>query len=147
MFVAIVLVTLCITAWAARRTKSASDFYAAGGHISGFQNGVALTGDMVSAGALLGLAGLVFASGFDGLVFAVGYSTGLPLVVFLVAERLRKLGRFTVADVLSTRLEERSIRIFTAFATLVIDRFPGATRYLRNLRLTLTLLQGNSGPS
>lgn len=123
MFVAIVLVTLCITAWAARRTKSTSDFYAAGGHISGFQNGVALTGDMVSAGALLGLAGLVFASGFDGLVFAVGYSTGLPLVVFLVAERLRKLGRFTVADVLSTRLEERSIRIFTAFATLVIVIF------------------------
>ncbi|MCG6205604.1 sodium/solute symporter [Rhodopseudomonas sp. HC1] len=123
LFVAIVLVTLGITAWAAKRTRSTSDFYAAGGQISGFQNGIALAGDFISAGALLGLAGLVFASGFDGLIFAVGYSTGLPLVVFLVAERLRRLGRFTIADVLATRLDERPIRIFTAFATLVIVVF------------------------
>ncbi|ABS66237.1 SSS sodium solute transporter superfamily [Xanthobacter versatilis] len=123
MFIAIVLVTLGITAWAAKRTRSASDFYTAGGHISGFQNGIALAGDFISAGALLGLAGLVYASGFDGLIFAVGYSTGLPLVVFLVAERLRKLGRFTIADVLATRLDERPIRMFTAFATLVIVVF------------------------
>ncbi|MFT4098527.1 MAG: sodium/solute symporter [Rhodoblastus sp.] len=123
MFTVIVLVTLGITWWAAQKTKSASDFYTAGGHISGFQNGIALAGDFISAGALLGLAGLVYASGFDGLIFAVGYSTGLPIVVFLVAERLRKLGRFTVGDALATRLDERPIRIFTSFATLVIVAF------------------------
>ncbi|GJD48015.1 Cation/acetate symporter ActP [Methylobacterium crusticola] len=123
MFVAIVLVTLGITYWAARRATSADQFYAAGGQISGFQNGIALAGDMISAGALLGLAGLICASGFDGLIFAVGYATGLPFVVFLVAERLRKLGRYTVADVLATRLAETPIRIFTAVATLVIVMF------------------------
>lgn len=123
MFFAIVLVTLGITYWAARRARSADQFYAAGGQISGFQNGIALAGDMVSAGALLGLAGLICSSGFDGLIFAVGYATGLPFVVFLVAERLRKLGRYTVADVLATRLSETPIRIFTAVATLVIVMF------------------------
>lgn len=123
MFIAIVLVTLGITYWAARRATSADQFYAAGGQISGFQNGVALAGDLVSAGALLGLAGLICSSGFDGLIFAVGYATGLPFVVFLVAERLRTLGRYTVADVLSTRLSETPIRIFTAVATLIIVMF------------------------
>ncbi|APT33355.1 cation/acetate symporter ActP [Methylobacterium phyllosphaerae] len=123
MFVGIVIVTLGITYWAARRAQSADQFYAAGGQISGFQNGIALAGDMISAGALLGLAGLICSSGFDGLIFAVGYATGLPFVVFLVAERLRKLGRYTVADVLATRLSETPIRIFTAIATLVIVMF------------------------
>ena len=123
MFVAIVLVTLGITYWAARRARSADQFYAAGGQISGLQNGIALAGDMISAGALLGLAGLICASGFDGLIFAVGYATGLPLVVFLVAERLRKLGRYTVADVLATRLSETPIRVFTSVATLIIVIF------------------------
>ena len=70
LFIAFVLVTLGITWWAAKRTKSTDDFYAAGGKITGFQNGLAISGDFISAGAFLGLSGLVFASGFDGLVFA-----------------------------------------------------------------------------
>lgn len=123
LFVAFVIVTLGITYWAAKRTKSTSDFYAAGGRITGFQNGLAISGDFISAGAFLGLAGLVYASGFDGLVFAVGYTTGLPIVVFLLAERLRNLGRYTFTDVLCYRLNEKPIRIFAACASLVVVSF------------------------
>ena len=123
LFLAFVVVTLGITWWAAKRTKSTSDFYAAGGKITGFQNGLAIAGDFISAGAFLGLSGLVYASGFDGLVFAVGYTTGLPIVVFLLAERLRNLGRYTFTDVLCYRLGERPVRIFSACASLVVVAF------------------------
>ncbi len=123
LFIAFVLVTLGITWWAAKRTKSTDDFYAAGGKITGFQNGLAISGDFISAGAFLGLSGLVYASGFDGLVFAVGYTTGLPIVVFLLAERLRNLGRFTFTDVLCYRLSEKPVRIFSACASLVVVAF------------------------
>ena len=123
LFLAFVVVTLCITYWAAKRTKSTDDFYAAGGKITGFQNGLAISGDMISAGAFLGLSGLVFANGFDGLVYAIGYTTGLPIVVFLLAERLRNLGRFTFTDVLCYRLDETPIRIFSACASLVVVTF------------------------
>ena len=120
LFFGFVLITLGITWWAARRTKSASDFYAAGGQITGLQNGLAIAGDFMSAGAFLGLAGLVFASGFDGLVYAVGYTTGLPIVVFLLATRLRNLGRYTFTDVVSFRLGQTPVRIFSACASLVV---------------------------
>ena len=122
-FAAIVASTLGITWWAARRTHSTSDFYAAGGRITGLQNGLALAGDSLSAGAFLGLTGLVFASGFDGFAYAVGYSTGMPVVVFLLAERLRRLGRFTFTDVTCLRLDERPMRIFGAMASLVVVSF------------------------
>lgn len=120
LFMCFVLVTLGITYWAARRTKSASDFYAAGGQITGLQNGLAIAGDFMSAGAFLGLSGLVFANGFDGLVYAVGYTTGLPIVVFLLATRLRNLGRYTFTDVVSFRLGQTPVRIFSACASLVV---------------------------
>ena len=123
LFIAVVIFTLGITWWAARRTNSADDFYAAGGRITGFQNGLAIAGDFISAGAFLGLAGLVYGSGFDGLVYAVGYTTGLPVVVFLLAERLRALGRYTFTDVACTRLQEKPIRIFSACASLVVIAF------------------------
>ncbi len=123
LFLAFVVLTLGITYWAAKRTKSTNDFYAAGGKITGFQNGLAISGDFISAGAFLGLSGLVFANGFDGLVFAVGYTTGLPIVVFLLAERLRNLGRFTFTDVLCYRLSETPVRIFSACASLVVVAF------------------------
>ncbi len=123
MFVAIVLTTLGITWWAARRAHSADQFYAAGGQITGFQNGIALAGDMISAGALLGLAGLICASGFDGLIFAVGYATGPALRGVPGGGAAAQARRYTVADVLSTRLSENPIRIFTAVATLVIVMF------------------------
>ena len=123
LFLVFVIISLAITYWAAKRTKSTEDFYAAGGQITGFQNGLAIAGDFMSAGAFLGLAGLVYASGFDGLVFAVGYTTGLPIVVFLLAERLRNLGRFTFTDVLCYRLGQKPVRIFSACASLVIVAF------------------------
>jgi len=119
-FMSFVAVTLLITYWAARRTKSADDFYAAGGEITGLQNGLAIAGDFMSAGAFLGLTALVYSRGFDGLVYAVGYATGMPIVVFLLASRLRKLGKYTFADVVSTRLNERPVRVFSALASLCI---------------------------
>jgi cation/acetate symporter len=120
LFLLFVLITLGITWWAARRTKTAKDFYAAGGEITGLQNGLAIAGDFMSAGAFLGLSGLVFGSGFDGLVYAVGYTTGLPIVVFLLATRLRNLGRYTFTDVVSYRLGQTPVRIFSACASLVV---------------------------
>lgn len=123
LFLAFVLLTLWITWQAAQRTKSTDDFYAAGGNITGFQNGLAIAGDAMSAGAFLGLTALVFTSGFDGLTYAIGYTTGMPIVVFLLAERLRKLGRYTFTDVVCTRLSEGPIRIFAACASLVVVAF------------------------
>lgn len=122
-FVVIVLMSLAITWWAARHTKGTNDFYAAGGNVTSLQNGLALAGDALSAGAFLGLTGLIFARGFDGYVFAIGYSTGMPIVVFLLAERLRQLGKFTFSDVVSLRLDETPMRIFGAVASLVVIAF------------------------
>ncbi|WP_354677342.1 sodium:solute symporter family transporter [Cupriavidus plantarum] len=119
----VILATLLITWWAARRTSSAKDFYAAGGNISGFQNGLAITGDALSAGAFLGLSALVFSSGFDGLFYAIGYTTGLPVVVFLMAGKLRKLGKYTFTDVVCAKLGGNGIRVFSACASLTIVSF------------------------
>src|SRR5271166_1628126 len=106
MFAIFVGLTLVITYVSAKRTKSASDFYAAGGGITGFQNGLAMAGDYMSAASFLGISGLVFASGFDGLIYSVGWLVGWPIVLFLIAERLRNLGKFTFADVASFRLDQ-----------------------------------------
>jgi cation/acetate symporter len=119
MFVSFVLVTLGITYWAARRTKTAKDFYAAGGGITGFQNGLAIAGDYMSAASFLGIAGLVYTSGFDGLIYAIGFLVGWPIVLLLIAEPLRNLGRYTFADVASFRLQQKPIRILAASGSLV----------------------------
>lgn len=123
LFAIVILITLAITWWAARRTTSASDFYAAGGGITGFQNGLAITGDALSAGAFLGLTALVFGAGFDGLYYAIGYTTGLPVVVFLMAGKLRKLGKYTFTDVVCSKLEGNGVRVFSACASLTIVCF------------------------
>jgi cation/acetate symporter len=123
MFVLFVGFTLWITKWAASRTRSAADFYTAGGGITGFQNGLAIGGDYMSAASFLGISAMIMASGFDGLIYAIGFQVGWPLVTFLMAERLRNLGRFTFADVLSYRLKETPIRIFAASGTLVVVLF------------------------
>ena len=99
MFLLFIVITLGITYWAARRTRSASDYYAAGGQITGFQNGVALAGDLISAGAFLGLSGLIFATGFDGLVYAVGYTVGYPIIVFFLAVQGRMVKGVTAGAV------------------------------------------------
>lgn len=123
MFLVFVLFTLGITKWAAGRTKSAADFYAAGGGITGFQNGLAIAGDFMSAASFLGISGLVFANGYDGLIYSVGWLVGWPIVLFLIAERLRNLGKFTFADVAAFRLDPTPIRILSATGTLVVVAF------------------------
>ncbi|WP_371681064.1 cation acetate symporter [Microvirga sp. KLBC 81] len=123
MFLLFVLGTLGITYRAAAQTKSAADFYAAGGGITGFQNGLAIAGDYMSAASFLGISGLVFASGFDGLIYSIGFLVGWPIVLFLIAERLRNLGKFTFSDVASFRLDQTQIRILSAVGTLVVVAF------------------------
>ena len=123
MFVVFVGMTLVITKWAASRTRSAADFYTAGGGITGFQNGLAIGGDYMSAASFLGISAMVMASGFDGLIYAIGFQVGWPLITCLMAERLRNLGRFTFADVLAYRLNDAPIRVFAACGTLVVVLF------------------------
>ncbi|WP_022653453.1 cation acetate symporter [Aquaspirillum serpens] len=120
MFFAFVGFTLGITYWAARRTQSASDFYTAGGGISGFQNGLAIAGDYMSAASFLGISAMVFDKGYDGLIYSIGFLVGWPVILFLVAERLRNLGKFTFADVASYRLAQTPVRILAATGTLVV---------------------------
>jgi cation/acetate symporter len=123
MFGIFVAFTLWITKWAAARTKSAADFYTAGGGITGFQNGLAIAGDYMSAASFLGISAAVMASGFDGLIFSIGFLVGWPIVTFLLAERLRNLGKFTFADVAAFRFEQTPVRMFAASGTLVVVAF------------------------
>jgi cation/acetate symporter len=123
MFAAFVTLTLFITKWAAAKTKSAADFYTAGGGITGFQNGLAIAGDYMSAASFLGISGLVFANGFDGLIFSIGWLVGWPIITFLMAERLRNLGKFTFADVAGYRFAQTPIRVFAASGSLVVVAF------------------------
>ena len=120
MFLVFIAGTMVITWWAARKTQTTSDFYTAGGGISGFQNGLAIAGDYISAASFLGIAGMVYVSGFDGIIYAIGFLFGWPVVMFLVAERLRNLGRFNFADVTAFRLEQTPMRVLAASASLLI---------------------------
>ncbi len=123
MFMIFVVATLGITYWASSRTKSTADFYTAGGGISGFQNGLAIAGDYMSAATLLGLTSLVYAKGLDGFIYPVSFFVGWPIILFLMAERLRNLGKFTFADIASYRLDQNRIRTFAAFGSLTVVCF------------------------
>jgi len=123
MFGGFVVATLFITKWAAGRTKSAADFYTAGGGITGFQNGLAIAGDYMSAASFLGISAAVMATGYDGLIYSIGFLVGWPVITFLMAERLRNLGKFTFADVAGYRFQQKPIRIFAASGTLVVVAF------------------------
>ncbi|RLA66118.1 MAG: cation acetate symporter [Epsilonproteobacteria bacterium] len=118
MFLIFVGGTLMITYWAAKRTKTASDFYTAGGGITGFQNGMAIAGDYMSAASFLGISGLVYMAGYDGLIYSIGFLVGWPIILFLISERLRNLGKYTFADVASFRLKQEPIRILAAFGAI-----------------------------
>jgi cation/acetate symporter len=118
MFLIFVSGTLGITYWAAKRTKTAKDFYTAGGGISGFQNGLAIAGDYMSAASFLGISGLVYLKGYDGLIYSIGFLVGWPVILFLVAEQLRNLGKYTFADVASYRLRQTPIRTLAAFGSI-----------------------------
>ncbi|MFS0753899.1 cation acetate symporter [Noviherbaspirillum sp. 1P10PC] len=123
MFAVFVVFTLFITKWAAAKTKSAADFYTAGGGITGFQNGLAIAGDFMSAASFLGISAAVYLNGYDGLIYSIGFLVGWPVLTFLMAERLRNLGRFTFADVAAYRFEQTPIRLFAAAGTLVVVAF------------------------
>jgi cation/acetate symporter len=120
MFLIFIAGTMGITWWAARRTRTTADFYTAGGSITGFQNGLAIAGDYLSAASFLGIAGMVYVSGFDGMIYAIGFLFGWPVVMFLIAERLRNLGRYNFADVTSFRLKQTPMRVLAASASLLI---------------------------
>lgn len=123
MFALFVVGTLFITKWAAAKTKSAADFYTAGGGITGFQNGLAIAGDYMSAASFLGISAAVMAAGYDGLIYSIGFLVGWPILTFLMAERLRNLGKFTFADVAAFRFKQSPVRIFAASGTLVVVAF------------------------
>jgi cation/acetate symporter len=123
MFGGFVLLTLAITRWAATRTKTAADFYTAGGKVTGFQNGLAIAGDFMSAASFLGISAQIFTDGYDGLIYSIGFLVGWPIIMFLMAEKLRNLGRFTFGDVASYRFAQPPVRVFAAFSTLVVVLF------------------------
>lgn len=120
MFFIFVGATLGITYWAAKRTKTAKDFYAAGGGITGFQNGLAIAGDYMSAASFLGISGLVYLKGYDGLIYSIGFLVGWPIILFLISEQLRNLGKYTFADVASYRLRQTPIRTLAALGSIAV---------------------------
>ena len=122
-FFGFIAITLGITYWAARRTRTTEEFYAAGRTISAGQNGFALAGDYMSAASFLGIAGLVSTTGFDGLIYSTGWLVGWPVVLFLIAEPLRNLGKYTFADVVASRLKQAPVRIAAAIGTLATVTF------------------------
>ena len=123
MFFIFVAATLGITYWAAKRTKTASDYYTAGGGITGTQNGLAIAGDYMSAATLLGLTSMTYFQGFDGYIYCICFYVGWPFIMFIMAERLRNLGKFTFADITSYRLDQRQVRTIAAIGSLTVVVF------------------------
>jgi cation/acetate symporter len=119
-FFLFIALTLGVTYWAARRTKTTEHFYAAGHGVTGFQNGLALAGDYMSAASFLGIAGLVALNGFDGLIYSTGWLVGWPIILFLIAEPLRNLGKYTFSDVVAYRLQQRPVRIAAVIGTMAV---------------------------
>jgi len=120
MFFIFVAGTLGITYWASKRTKSASDFYTAGGGITGTQNGTAIAGDYMSAASFLGITGMVYLKGYDGLIFSIGFLVGWPIILFMISEQLRNLGKYTFADVTAYRLKQKQVRILAALGSISV---------------------------
>ncbi|CAG0974287.1 partial Cation/acetate symporter ActP, partial [Rhodocyclaceae bacterium] len=123
MFCIFVAMTMGITYWAAARTKSTADFYTAGGGITGFQNGLAIAGDYMSAATLLGLTAMVYTQGYDGYIYMLAFFAGWPIILFLMAERLRNLGRFTFSDITAYRLDQGKVRTMAAISSLTVVCF------------------------
>ena len=120
MFFIFVAGTLYITKWAASKTKSAKDFYTAGGGITGTQNGIAIAGDYMSAASFLGITGAVYLNGYDGLIYSIGFLVGWPVILFMISEQLRNLGKYTFADVTAYRLKQKPIRILAALGSISV---------------------------
>ncbi len=139
VFFAFVALTLVITHWAAKHMKTTSDAYSAGGQITALQNGLAITGDYVSAASFLGISGLVYMSGFDGLIYSIGFLVGWPIVIMLIAQPLRNLGKYNFSDVASYRFSDRPMRIMAACGSLttvffyLIAQMVGAGKLIETL--------------
>jgi len=123
LFLAIVILTLVITYYAAKRTQTTGDFYTAGGGLTGFQNGVAISGDYLSAASFLGIAGAIALNGFDGFFYSIGFLIAYLVVMFLVAEPLRNLGKYTLADMINARFDAKKVRGAAALSTITIVMF------------------------
>ena len=123
MFLAFVLATLFITYLSNKKSQSASGFYTAGGNVTGVQNGIAIAGDYMSAASFLGITALVFTNGFDGLIYSIGFLVGWPIILFLIAEKFRNLGKFTFADITAYRLQAKPIRVISAISALSVIVF------------------------
>lgn len=123
LFVVIVGLTLVITYWAAKRTNTASEFYTAGGGLTGWQNGLAIAGDYLSAASFLGIAGAIALNGFDGFFYSIGYLVAYLVVLYIVAEPLRNLGKYTIADMINARFDQKKVRAVAALSTITIVIF------------------------
>src|SRR6476646_5562714 len=123
MFIVFIAITLGITYWASRRTTGAGAFFAANRKITGWQNGIAVAGDYMSAASFLGIAGLIAFNGYDGFMYSVGWLVAYLTVLLLIAEPLRNSGKYTMADVLAYRLSPRPVRSMAALSTLTVSTF------------------------
>ncbi|WP_432590303.1 cation acetate symporter [Streptomyces sp. HD1123-B1] len=123
LFTVFVLATLAITVWAGRQTKDANDFYAGGRQFSGFQNGLAISGDYMSAASFLGIAGAIALAGYDGFLYSIGFLVAWLVALLLVAEPLRNSGRYTMGDVLAYRMRQRPVRTAAGVSTIVVSIF------------------------
>lgn len=123
MFIVFVAVTLGITYFSSKVSKTSQGFYTAGGNITGLQNGIAISGDYMSAASFLGIVGLIYANGFDGLIYSIGFLVGWPIVVFLIAEKFRNLGKYTFADIIAYRLDSKKVRTISAISGLAVVIF------------------------
>jgi cation/acetate symporter len=122
-FLLFIGLSLGVTVWASRRTRTTDHFYTAGRSVTALQNGLALAGDYMSAASFLGIAGLVALSGFDGLIYSIGFLVGWPIVTFLIAEPLRNMGRYTFVDVVALRLRQVPIRVAASIGSLAVVAF------------------------
>ena len=121
LFITFVIFVLGLSFYLARRTTSANDYYAAGGNIHWFTNGIAFAGDYLSAASFLGICGMIATSGYDGWMYAIGYLAGWMVALFLVAEPMKRLGKFTFTDALDSKFNSKSIQLTAAISTLVIS--------------------------
>src|SRR5262252_4365110 len=144
MFLFFVLVTLAITYWAARRTSGASVFFAAGRRITGWQNGLAVAGDYMSAASFLGIAGIIAFQGYDGFMYSVGWLVAYLTVLMIVAEPLRNVGKYTMADVLAFRLRPRPVRAMASLSTLTVSTIYMIAQMVGAGALVAVLLRGIS---
>ncbi len=143
MFLAFIAVTLAITYWAARRSAGAAAYFAAGRRITGWQNGIAVAGDYMSAASFLGIAGIIAFQGYDGFMFSVGWLVAYLTVLLIVAEPLRNVGKYTMADVLAYRLRPRPVRAMAALSTLTVGTFYMIAQMIGAGTLVALLLKGS----